>query len=86
MTKRIELKDEKLNEVNGGNFFTDAFDTVKNFCGEHTGAVIGGAVTAGVFGVLTMGLGLAPAIAIVAAATTAGAVEGELIEEVAKEF
>ena len=86
MANRIELNEEELLDVNGGNIFTDAFNTMKNFCEEHTGAAIGGAVAAGIFGVLTAGIGLAPALAIVAATTALGAVEGELIEEVANEI
>ena len=59
MTDRIELNEEELLNINGGNWFTDAWDATCNWVEENKGMVVRGACIVGGIALCATGIGAA---------------------------
>ena len=54
---KIALTDEELMNVNGGNWFTDAWDATCDWVDEHKGMVVRGACIVGGIALCATGIG-----------------------------
>ena len=85
MTNRVEINEEELLEVNGGNWFTDAWDATCNWVNENKGVVVRCACVVGGIALCATGLGAGAGLGLIAVesvgaaaivATTTGTVVG----------
>ena len=66
MTNRVEINDEELFEVNGGNWFTDAWDATCNWVNENKGIVVRGACVLGGIALCATGIGAGAGLGLIA--------------------
>ena len=66
MTKRIELNERELLKVNGGNWFTDAWDDVCDWCDENTDVLIRVGCVAGGIALCATGIGAGAGLGLIA--------------------
>lgn len=59
MNNKMELNEQELMNVNGGNWFTDAWDGVCNWCEENTDVLIRVGCVAGGIALCATGIGAA---------------------------
>ena len=66
MDKYTQLDDRELMNVNGGNWFTDAWDGVCNWCEENTDVLIRVGCVAGGIALCATGIGAAAGAGLIA--------------------
>lgn len=66
MTNRIELNEEELMDVNGGNWLTDAWDATCNWVDENKGIVTRAACVVGGIALCATGIGAAAGAGLIA--------------------
>ena len=66
MKQRIELNDELLTNVNGGNWFTDAWDATCDWVEENKGIVVRAACVAGGIALCATGIGVGAGVGLIA--------------------
>ena len=66
LKNRIELNENELRNVNGGNWFTDAWDDVCEWCDENTDVLIRVGCVAGGIALCATGIGAAAGAGLIA--------------------
>ena len=66
LNNRIELNENELQNVNGGNWFTDAWDDVCDWCDENTDVLIRVGCVAGGIALCATGIGAAAGAGLIA--------------------
>ena len=66
MKQRIELNDELLTNVNGGNWITDAWDATCDWVEENKGIVVRAACVAGGIALCATGIGVGAGVGLIA--------------------
>ena len=66
MANRVEINDEELFEVNGGNWLTDAWDATCNWVNENKGIVVRGACVLGGIALCATGIGAGAGLGLIA--------------------
>ncbi len=59
------MNEQELMNVNGGNWFTDAWDDVCNFCEENAGVVTRAACVVGGIALCATGIGAAAGVGLI---------------------
>lgn len=71
--RAYELNEEELMNVNGGNWFTDAWNATCDWCEEHKGAIIRGACIVGGIALTATGIGAGAGLGLIAVESIGGA-------------
>ena len=66
MNMKLELNEQELMNVNGGNWFTDAWNDVCDWCDENTNALIYVGCIAGGIALCATGIGAAAGVGLIA--------------------
>ena len=88
INKKIELNEQELVNVNGGNWFSDVWDDVCDWCDENTDVIIRMGCVAGGIALCATGIGAAAGVGLIAvesvgaaaiASTGFGAIAGTVV-------